>query len=117
MIPIAVYYNPACGTARSVVEIIRNAGIEPKIIPYLKTPPTLSELKSLVEQGPVTARDLLRTKEKLYTELGLDRPDVTDATLLQAIADNPILINRPIVVSPKGVKVCRPAENVLSLLP
>ena len=117
MIPIAVYYNPTCGTARSVVEIIRNAGIEPKIIPYLKTPPTLSELKSLVKQGPVTARDLLRTKEKLYTELGLDRPDVTDANLLQAIADNPILLNRPIVVSPKGVKVCRPAENVLSLLP
>ncbi|MBR2123572.1 MAG: arsenate reductase (glutaredoxin) [Acetobacter sp.] len=114
---ITIYYNPACGTARSVLEMIRHAGIEPKIITYLKTPPTLEELEALVQQGPITARDLLRTKEKLYTELGLDKPNLSETTLLQAIVDNPILLNRPVVVSPKGVKVCRPAETVLSLFP
>lgn len=114
---VTVYHNPSCGTARSVLELVRNAGIEPDVIQYLKTPPTLTELEALVSQGPATAHDLLRTKEKLCAELGLDQPGVTDAAILQAIAANPVLLNRPVVVSPKGVKACRPADTVLSLLP
>ena len=113
---VTVYHNPACGTSRSVLELIRNAGIEPNVILYLKTPPSRDTLAELVRKGPLSARDLLRTKEKLCAELGLDRPDVTDDQILDAIAAHPVLLNRPVVVTPKGAKACRPADTVLSLL-
>ncbi|MBO1324985.1 arsenate reductase (glutaredoxin) [Acetobacter sp. TBRC 12305] len=113
---VTVYHNPACGTSRSVLELVRNAGIEPNIILYLKTPPSRDTLAELARKDPLGARDLLRTKEKLCAELGLDKPDVTDTQILDAIAAHPALLNRPVVVTPKGVKACRPADTVLALL-
>ncbi|MBO1327998.1 arsenate reductase (glutaredoxin) [Acetobacter suratthaniensis] len=114
---VTVYHNPSCGTSRSVLELVRQAGIEPEIVLYLKTPLTRADLDRLVKQGPATARDLLRSKEKLCAELGLDKPDVTDSQILDAIAAHPVLLNRPVVATPRGVKACRPADTVLSLLP
>jgi arsenate reductase (glutaredoxin) len=114
---VAIYHNPACGTSRNTLAMIRNAGIEPQVIEYLKTPPTRSQLSDLVARMAVTVRDILREKGTPYAELGLDDPALTDAQLLDAIERHPILMNRPIVVSPKGVKLCRPSELVLDLLP
>ncbi|MFT8674856.1 MAG: arsenate reductase (glutaredoxin) [Acetobacter sp.] len=113
---VTVYHNPACGTSRSVLELIRNAGIEPTVILYLKTPPDRAQLAELARRDPLGARDLLRTKEKLCAELGLDAPTVSDDAILDAIAAHPTLLNRPVVLTPKGAKACRPADTVLSLL-
>ncbi len=114
---ITIYHNPACGTSRNTLALIRNAGIEPHVVEYLKTPPSRAMLESLVARAGITPRALLREKETAYAELGLENPELTDAELLDAMAANPALINRPLVVSPLGVKLCRPSEEVLDLLP
>ncbi|MCP1242581.1 arsenate reductase (glutaredoxin) [Acetobacter lambici] len=114
---VTVYHNPSCGTSRSVLELVRNAGIEPEVVLYLKTPPSRKQLEDTLLHDKLGARDLLRAKEKLCAELGLDKPDVTDSQILDAIAQHPALLNRPVVVTPKGAKACRPATLVLDLLP
>lgn len=114
---VTVYHNPSCGTSRSVLELVRNAGIEPEVVLYLKTPLSRDQLEVIARQDTLGARDLLRTKEKLCAELGLDKPEVTDTQILDAIAQHPTLLNRPVVVTPKGAKACRPASVVEELLP
>lgn len=114
---IIVYHNPACGTSRNTLALIRNAGIEPHVVEYLKTPPSRALLESLIARAGMTPRDLLREKGTPYADLGLDSPELTDAQLLDAMMQHPILINRPLVVSPLGVKLCRPSEAVLNLIP
>jgi arsenate reductase (glutaredoxin) len=114
---VTIYHNPMCGTSRSALAMIREAGIEPEVIEYLRNPPSRDELAGLVERMGICVRDVLRTKEVLVGELGLDDPAVGDAALLDAMAAHPVLINRPIVVSPAGVRLCRPAETVRELLP
>ena len=114
---VTIYHNPACGTSRNTLGLIRNAGIEPLVVEYLKTPPTREELESLIERMGISVRDLLRTKGTPYEELGLDREGLTDGELLDAMMAHPILINRPIVATPLGVKLCRPSEAVLDILP
>jgi arsenate reductase (glutaredoxin) len=117
MSSITIYHNPQCGTSRNVLALIRNSGVEPQVIEYLKTPPTRQTLKSLIARmgGPV--RDVVRQKEAVYKELGLDAADVGDDALLDAMLAHPILINRPIVVTPLGTRLCRPSELVIDLLP
>lgn len=112
-----IYHNPNCGTSRNTLAMIRNAGIEPHVIEYLKTPPSRALLQQLVARMGVSLRDLLREKGTPYAELGLGNETVTDEQLLDAMLAHPILINRPIVVTPLGVKLCRPSELVLDLLP
>lgn len=114
---IIVYHNPACETSRNVLAMIRNAGIEPHVIEYLKSPPTRQLLVQLIERAGTTSRDLLREKGTPFAELGLGDPALGDEALLDAMMAHPILINRPLVVSPLGVKLCRPSEAVLELLP
>ena len=114
---IIVYHNPACGTSRNTLGLIRNAGIEPHVIEYLKTPPSRTLLESLIERAGITPRDLLREKGTPYADLNLGNPELTDKQLIDAMMAHPILINRPLVVSPLGVKLCRPSEEVLDLLP
>ena len=117
MSDIVIYHNPACGTSRNTLAMIRNAGIEPLVVEYLKTPPSRDMLESLLARAGLTARALLREKGTPYAELGLDNPALTDAELIDAMLVHPVLINRPLVVSPLGVKLCRPSEDVLDLLP
>jgi len=112
---VTIYHNPKCGTSRNTLALIREAGIEPTVIEYLKHPPGRDELAGLIERMGVPVREVLRAKEPLAAELGLD--DAGDAALLDAMAAHPILINRPIVVTPNGVRLCRPAETVRELLP
>ena len=114
---IIIYHNPDCGTSRNTLAMIRNAGVEPHVIEYLKTPPTRIMLTQLIGRMGISVRALLREKGTPYVELGLDDPQLSDDQLLDAMMAHPILINRPIVVSPKGVKLCRPSEDVLDLLP
>ncbi len=114
---IIIYHNPACGTSRNALAMIRNAGIEPHVVEYLKTPPSRVLLVELIARAGITPRDLLREKGTPYSELGLDSPALTDDELLDAMVEYPILINRPLVVSPLGVKLCRPSEAVLDLIP
>ena len=114
---ITIYHNPACGTSRNVLAMIRNSGEEPHIIEYLKTPPDRAELVDLIARAGLTPRELLRRKGTPYDKLGLDDPKFTDDRLIDLMIEQPILINRPIVVSPLGVKLCRPSEAVLDLLP
>lgn len=114
---IIIYHNPECGTSRNALAMIRNAGIEPHVVEYLKTPPSRSLLESLLERAGMPAHALLRQKGTPYAELGLDNPALTEAELVDAMMAHPILINRPLVVSPLGVKLCRPSEAVLDLLP
>jgi len=117
MSDVIVYHNPDCGTSRNTLGLIRNAGIEPHVIEYLKTPPSREMLKSLIARLGISMRALVREKGTPYHELGLDDPTFTDEKLLDAMLAHPILINRPIVVTPLGVKLCRPSETVLDLLP
>jgi arsenate reductase len=112
-----IYHNPACGTSRNVLGLIRNSGEEPVIIEYLKNPPSRQELISLIGRMGIPVRDLLRRKGTPYEELKLDDPTLTDDQLIDAMMAHPILINRPIVVTPRGVKLCRPSEVVLDILP
>lgn len=114
---IVIYHNPDCGTSRNTLAMIRNAGVEPHVIEYLKCPPSRALLEQLIARMGITARDLLREKGTPYAELGLGDPSLSDEALLDAMMAHPILINRPIVVSPKGVRLCRPSEQVLDLLP
>ncbi len=111
-----IYHNPGCGTSRNVLALLRERGIEPAVVEYLKTPPTVAELKDLVQRSGLSVRDFLRTKEKLYAELDLANPKWTDEQLLGFLAVNPVLLNRPVVETPAGVRPCRPAETVLELL-
>ena len=112
-----IYHNPDCGTSRNTLALIRNSGEEPHIIEYLKAPPTRAELVDLIARMEISARALLREKGTPYAELGLGNPALTDDQLLDAMMAHPILINRPIVVTDKGVRLCRPSEAVLDLLP
>lgn len=114
---VTVYHNPDCGTSRNTLAMIRQSGIEPTIIEYLKQPPTRSELIELIAAMGVSVRSLLREKGTPYAELGLGDPKWTDDDLIDQMLAHPILINRPIVVTPKGVKLCRPSEAVLDVLP
>jgi arsenate reductase (glutaredoxin) len=111
-----IYHNPACGTSRNVLGLIRNSGEEPVIIEYLKNPPSRQELVNLIGRMGIPARDLCR-KGTPYEEFELDDPTLTDDQLIDAMMAHPILINRPIVVTPRGVKLCRPSEAVLDILP
>lgn len=114
---VIIYHNPECGTSRNVLAMIRNAGIEPHVIEYLKTPPSREMVKLLVGRMGVTLRDVIREKGTPYAELGLGNPELSDDQLLDAIMAHPILLNRPIVITSKGVKLCRPSEKVLDILP
>jgi arsenate reductase (glutaredoxin) len=114
---VTIYHNPACGTSRNTLAMIRNAGIEPTVIEYLKTPPTRSVLKDLISKAGLTVRAALREKGTPYAELGLDDPALSDDQLLDAMLEQPILINRPFVVTAMGVRLCRPSELVLEILP
>ena len=114
---VIIYHNPACGTSRNTLGLIRNAGVEPHVIEYLKTPPSRSMLESLIARMAIPARALLREKGTPYAELGLADPALTDQALVDAMMAHPVLINRPIVVTPKGVRLCRPSEAVIDLLP
>lgn len=113
---ITIYHNPACGTSRNVLAMIRNSGEEPQIIEYLKTPPGRAELVDLIARAGIAPRALLRRKGTPYDELGLDDPRLTDDQLIDAMIAHPLLINRPLVVTPLGVKLCRPSEVVLDIL-
>jgi arsenate reductase len=114
---ITIYHNPACGTSRNTLAMIRQSGAEPEIIEYLKTPPTRERLVELIKAMGLSARDLLRRKGTPYDTLGLDDLKWTDDELTDLMLEHPILINRPIVVTPKGVRLCRPSEVVLEILP
>jgi arsenate reductase (glutaredoxin) len=114
---VIIYHNPDCGTSRNTLGLIRNAGVEPHIIEYLKTPPTRTLLEQLIQRMGISVRALLRKKGTPYDQLGLDNAQLTDDQLLDAMMKNPILINRPIVVTPAGVKLCRPSETILDILP
>lgn len=114
---VVIYHNPACGTSRNTLALIRHVGIEPHVVEYLKTPPSRALVAQMVERTGGSVRDILREKGTPYAELGLGDPGLSDDQLLEAIEAHPILMNRPIVVSPRGVKLCRPSEAVLDLLP
>lgn len=114
---ITIYHNPQCGTSRNVLALIRNTGVEPDIVEYLVTPPTRETLVALIAQMAIPARDLLRRKGTPYDELQLDNPALGDDALIDAMLAHPILINRPIVVTPLGTRLCRPSEAVLDILP
>ena len=116
-VDIVIYHNPECGTSRNALAMIRNAGIEPHVVEYLKTPPSRAMLVELIERAGISPRDLLREKGTPYAELGLGDTSLSDEALVDAMMAHPILINRPLVVSPLGVKLCRPSEAVLDLLP
>jgi len=115
--PVTIYHNPDCGTSRNTLALIRHAGIEPLVIEYLLTPPTRAELASLIDEAGLRPRDALREKGTPYSELGLSDPKLTDDQLIDAMLAQPILINRPFVKTPKGVRLCRPSERVLDILP
>ncbi|WP_066817109.1 arsenate reductase (glutaredoxin) [Sphingomonas mali] len=117
MTDIIIYHNPDCGTSRNTLAMIRNAGIEPHVIEYLKTPPSRAMLTRLIERAGLTPRQLLREKGTPYAELGLGDENLSDDALIDAMMDHAILINRPLVVSPLGVRLCRPSEVVLDILP
>ena len=117
MTDIIIYHNPECGTSRNTLAMIRNAGIEPHVVEYLKNPPARALLVELIERADMTPRELLREKGTPYAELGLGDTSLSDDALVDAMMAHPILINRPLVVSPLGVKLCRPSEAVLDLLP
>jgi arsenate reductase (glutaredoxin) len=114
---VTIYHNPDCGTSRNTLAMIRQSGIEPDIIEYLRTPPSRERLKELISAMGISVRDLLREKGTPYNELGLGDPKWTDEQLIDQMLAHPILSNRPIVVTPKGVRLCRPSETVLPLLP
>lgn len=117
MASVTIYHNPRCGTSRNTLALIRNTGAEPEVIEYLVTPPTRETLLALIARMGTSVRAVMRAKEKLYAELGLDNPALDDEALIAAMLAHPILINRPIVVTKLGVRLCRPSEVVLDILP
>lgn len=114
---VTIYHNPKCGTSRNTLALIRNTGIEPIIIDYLANPPAPAELKAMIASAGLTVRQAIREKEAAFKQLGLDQPDLGDEALLAAMVATPILINRPLVVTSLGVRLCRPSEVVLDILP
>ncbi|WP_376096240.1 arsenate reductase (glutaredoxin) [Roseomonas sp. CCTCC AB2023176] len=114
---VTIWHNPACGTSRNVLALIRNSGAEPRIVEYLKTPPDRATLADAIARMAIPVRALLREKGTPYAELGLDDPSLPDDALLDAMLAHPILINRPVVFTPLGVRLCRPSETVLDILP
>lgn len=114
---VVIYHNPACGTSRNVLALIRHVGVEPRVVEYLNAPPSRAEIADLAARMGVGVRDILREKEGAFAELGLGDLALTEDQLLDAVAAHPALLQRPIVVSPMGVKMCRPSEAVLDLLP
>jgi arsenate reductase len=117
MSEVTIYHNPNCSTSRNVLGLIRDKGVEPNVVEYLKTPPSRAELVEMVRRAGVSVRDLMRRKGSPYDELGLDDPKWTDDQLIDLMLEHPILINRPIVVTERGVRLCRPPETVFDLLP
>jgi arsenate reductase (glutaredoxin) len=114
---VTIYHNPDCGTSRNTLALIRNAGIEPEVIEYLKNPPDREQLARMISDAGLTVRQAIREKGTPYAELGLDNPDITDDQLLDAMLKDPILINRPFVITPMGTRLARPSELVLDILP
>ncbi|KAA3509603.1 arsenate reductase (glutaredoxin) [Agrobacterium rosae] len=114
---VTIYHNPACGTSRNTLELIRNAGIEPTVVEYLTSPPSRSQLQKMIADAGLTVREAIREKGTPYAELGLNNPDLSDNQLLDAMLKAPILINRPFVVTPLGTRLSRPSEVVLDILP
>lgn len=114
---VTIYHNPNCGTSRNTLALIREAGIEPTVVEYLKNPPSRKTLAAMIAKAGLTVREALRERGTPYHELGLDDPKLTDDQLLDAMQQHPILINRPFVVTPKGARLCRPAEKVREILP
>ena len=114
---VTIYHNPACGTSRNTLAMIRNAGIEPRVVEYLKTPPSRDELKAMIAAAGLTVREAVREKGTPFEELGLGDPALGEEELLDAMIEHPILINRPFVVTPLGTRLCRPSEVVLNILP
>lgn len=117
MSAITIYHNPACGTSRNVLGLIRNSGAEPRVVDYLKTPPDRATLQALIAALGIPLREAIRQKGTPYAELGLDDPALSDDALLDAMQQHPILLNRPIVVTALGTRLCRPPETVLEILP
>ncbi len=117
MSTITIYHNPKCGTSRNTLAMIRNSGVEPAVIEYLKTPPTREQLQALIAASGLSVREVMRSKEALCSELGLLDPTRSDDELIDAMLAHPILINRPLVVTPLGTRLCRPSELVLDILP
>ena len=117
MSDVTIYHNPKCGTSRNVLALIRNSGVEPTVVEYLKTPPSRDELQALLARMGASVREVLRQKGTPYDELDLGHPKWSDEQLLDFIGQHPILLNRPIVVTPLGVRLCRPSETVLDILP
>ena len=113
---VTIYHNPLCGTSRKTLEIIRETGSEPTVVEYLKAPPTREELRQIYKRAGISPREGLRAKEPIASEMGLTRPDVTDDEILDAMMEHPILINRPLVVTDKGVRLCRPQDLVREIL-
>ncbi|MDO1558319.1 arsenate reductase (glutaredoxin) [Brevundimonas sp. 2R-24] len=113
---VTIYHNPACGTSRNTLAMIRATGVEPTVVEYLKTPPSRERLRDLVRAAGLSPRDLLREKGTPYAELGLGDPSVSDDRIIDLMVEHPILINRPLVETPRGVRLCRPSEQVLDLL-
>ena len=113
---VTIYHNPKCGTSRTALGLIREAGIEPEVIEYLKAPPGRPRLMELMKASGLSARELIRSKEKTYADLALDATGVTDKALIDAMTQHPILMNRPIVVKRRGVRLCRPADKVREIL-
>lgn len=114
---VTIYHNPACGTSRNTLDLIRHAGIEPTVIEYLKHPPSREKLVEMIRDAGLAVRQAIREKGTPYSELGLDNPRLTDEQLIDAMLENPILINRPFVVTPLGTRLSRPSEVVLDILP
>lgn len=114
---VTIYHNPACGTSRNTLALIRAAGVEPTVIEYLQNPPSREQLSTMIADAGLTIREAIREKGTPYEELGLDNPDLTDDQLLDAMLATPILINRPLVVTPLGTRLARPSEVVLDILP
>jgi len=114
---IKIYHNPKCSSSRNTLALIRERGHEPEVVLYLETPPMREELLSIIQATGSTARGLMRSKEALYSELGLDNPSLSEDALIEAMLAHPILMNRPIVITQKGARLCRPAELVLDVLP
>lgn len=117
MTEVTIYHNPECGTSRNTLALIRNAGVEPKVIEYLKTPPSRTVLAEMIAKAGLTVRDAIREKGTPYADLGLDDPTLTDEDLLDAMLEHPVLINRPFVATPWGVRLSRPSEVILDILP